>query len=290
MKKSLKGLLHRLPFKKRIFSILRLLPVPRNIYKHLYFKDDFKVKVPGAGSFRIRHYGYQLENAVFWKGIKGWESTTMKLWIELSKQSGIILDIGANTGIYALVSQASNPVSKIFAFEPVKRVFDKLSYNIKINGNKIFLFEKAVSSYSGKAIIYDKPIEHIYSVTVNKDISGGINSIPVEINVITLDDFIEENNLNKIDLLKIDVETHEAEVLQGFQKYLPKFKPAILVEILNDEVGLKVQELLDPHGYIYFNIMENKGCQRTEKIKSGNYYNYLAVQPDVFEKNKFLFN
>ena len=71
----------------------------------------------------MRHYGFQLENEIFWSGLtNGWEKISTRLWIELSKNSKVIFDIGANTGIYSLVSKSINPTSQVFAFEPVKRV------------------------------------------------------------------------------------------------------------------------------------------------------------------------
>ena len=47
--------------------------------------------------------------------------------------SDVIFDIGANTGIFALVSGAANPKARIFAFEPVSRVFEKLKGNVALN-------------------------------------------------------------------------------------------------------------------------------------------------------------
>jgi FkbM family methyltransferase len=58
------------------------------------------------------------------------------------------------------------------------------------------------------------------------------STIETKISTITLDSFIEINQLQKIYLLKIDVESHEVEVLQGFERYIKQFKPSILIEIL----------------------------------------------------------
>ena len=45
-----------------------------------------------------------------------------------------------------------------------------------------------------------------------------------------------DHKITKIDLLKIDVETHEPEVLEGYTKYIHLHKPTMLIEILNDEL------------------------------------------------------
>jgi ribosomal protein L11 methylase PrmA len=99
-------------------------------------------------------------------GIKdGWEKVSTGLWIKLCRESEVIIDIGANTGVYSLIAKTVNPGAKVFAFEPVERVFEKLQGNCRLNNYDIGCFKKAVSNYSGKAKIYDTAGEHIYSVT-----------------------------------------------------------------------------------------------------------------------------
>ena len=101
----------------------------------------------------------------------------------------------------------------------------------------------------------------------------------VEIETVTLNNFVKENNILRVDLMKIDVETHELEVLEGFSDYLNKFRPTMLIEILNNEIGAKVEKLIEGMGYLYFNIDENKGVHQTEHIIKSDYYNYLLCDP-----------
>ena len=81
--------------------------------------------------------------------------------------------------------------------------------------------------------------------------------------------------------MKIDVETHEVEVLQGMGKYLDLFRPAMLIEILNDEVGAGVEEMVKDKGYLYFNIDENAGLKKVDHIYKSDYYNYLLCDADT---------
>ena len=228
LKKTSKNLYNIFPFKKEFFLLLKKVWNPqRNISKYLHFRGIFDVEVEKNKSFKIHHYGFQVENEIFWEGLyDGWEGDSMRLWVELCKISDVILDIGANTGVYALTAKVINPNSKVFAFEPIKRVYSKLNENIELNNFDIKPFEKAVSNKDGMAVVYDLPSEHIYSVTVNKNLhTDGIDVIETQIETITLSTFINQENLSKIDLMKIDVETHEPEVFEGFGKYLQQFKP-----------------------------------------------------------------
>ena len=282
MKKILRKIYDLIPFKTELFFVFKKVfnPGP-SIYRHLHFKGIITVPVDSSHAFKMNHYGFQIENEIFWAGLaNGWEKISIRLWIELCKRSEVIVDAGANTGIYSLIAKSLDPKTIVYAFEPVKRVYEKLQENNKLNNFNINCYEVALSNNTGKAVIYDLPSEHVYSVTVNQNRhSADHSTIKTEIQTITLDLFIENNNLKKIDLLKLDVETHEPEVMEGFKKYLKEFSPVILIEILNDEVGAKVQEIVSGIDYLYFNIDERSGIRRVDTITKSDYYNYLLCNP-----------
>jgi len=235
----------------------------------------------------MHHYGYQyhVENEVFWGGINnGWEKVSMGLWQKLCKHSNNILDVGANTGVFSLVAKAVNPGSKVISFEPMPGIMRKLKYNVELNNYDVLLSDFALSDYDGTAIIYPTSLEHVYSVTVNKNMFPERKSVELSIKTIRLDHFIEENNIRGIDLMKIDVETHELQVLLGMGKYLAQFKPAMLIEIQNDEIADGVQKLVEGLGYLYFNIDENSGFRQTDKLGKSDYLNYLLCSREVAKK------
>lgn len=241
----------------------------------------------------MRHYGFQLENQIFWKGLRnGWEKESIKLWIELCKHSNVIFDIGANTGVYALIAKAVNPNSNVYAFEPVSRVYEKLKDNIALNGYNIQAFDSAVSNYDGEAVIFDLPTEHVYSVTVNKNLSTEVPTIETKVTTVRLDTFIESNQIPHVDLIKIDVETHEPEVLEGYTYFIQRHRPNILIEILNDEVAARLSTLVDGLDYVYFNIDERGAIQQAVQLQRSDYYNFLlcsketAMNLDLLERPK----
>lgn len=291
MKKIIRKIYETIPYKREFFFLLKKVWRPQeSIYKHLHFKGIITIPVEPKASFKIMHYGFQIENEIFWAGLTaGWEKNSIKLWIELSKNANVIFDVGANTGLYALISKSLTPKSKVYAFEPVKRVYDKLVENTFLNKYDVECFSYAASNQNGKAIIYDTLTEHVYSVTVNKNLSSDdVQTIKTEIETITLDTVIERYQINTIDLIKIDVETHEPEVLEGFKKYLPVFKPIILIEILTDEIGQKVESHVKELGYLYFNIDE-KGCiRKVNNITKSDYYNYLLCNEKTAKELKLL--
>ena len=288
---SVKGLIKKVyqlvPFKKELFVLLKKIYIPpRRIYQHLHFNGIYKVEIDSNRFFEIQHYGYLIENEIFWNGIfNGWEKYSMRIWMALCVDATTILDIGSNTGIYSLVAKTINPDSTVYALEPVERVFRKLELNVKLNDFNIKCFQKAASDKIGKAVIYDSDSDHTLSVAVNKNISETPeNTFEVEIDTITLDQFVVDHNIAKVDLIKIDVETHEVEVLKGFANHLRKFQPTMIIEILNSEVASGIEKIIADLDYSYFNIDENSGIREVKSLGKSDYYNFLICKDKVAER------
>lgn len=278
-KRALRAIYRLVPLKKQIFTIVRKITSPSSqVYQHLHFVGDFPVRIEEGYWMKMRHYGFQIENEIFWSGLDGgWERTSLRLWKKLVRQADVIFDIGANTGVYSLVAKSLNPAATVYALEPISRVFEKLLENRTLNDLDFFCLEVAASDADGTAVVFDTPTEHTYSVTVNENLlAHGEEAIPTEIQIIRLDTLINEQGIPKIDLMKIDVETHEPQVLAGLGKYLNEFRPTLLIEILTDDVGVRVQALVEGLDYLYFNIDEEKDSVRqVDKITKSDYYNYL---------------
>lgn len=286
LKKILKSLYQAVPFKHTIFSVVKLFwSPPESIYKYLTFTGTLKAKTPLGTSFKIKHFGDTIENEIFWSSIKNWEIVSIDIWCKLCKNADVIFDAGANTGIYSLLAKSVNPQAKVYAFEPVTRVYEKLLTNNNLNHFDISCNEIALSNYDGEATLYDLPNQHVYTAFVNKNyFEENVKTVAVKIKATTLNSFIETNKIPRVDLMKIDVELHEVEVMEGFSKYLQQFRPAILIEILNDEIGSKIQNLIANMDYIYFNIDEKTGMRRVENIAKSDYYNYLLCSKETAEK------
>ena len=284
MKPLLKRLYAALPFKQPLFKVLRLLPLPRSVFQHLHFTGIIDVRVPGSGSFRMRHHGYMIENELFWRGIKGWEKISLELWMRLCRRSDTIIDVGANTGVYALLAKTVKPGATIIAVEPVARVFAKLEENIALNGGGIRGVRAAMTDHEGEVILYDLPdSDHVLAVSLNKEhlsMMKGLRPVPVPAR--TMAGIAEEYKLPRIDLMKIDVETHEPEVLSGFIDLLRRDKPALLIEILNDQVAARVEELVTGLGYLYYNIDDvTWPPEKAATLSKSKHFNYLFCQPET---------
>lgn len=284
-KRIFRSIYRAIPLKQALFSPFRSSGlVPERIHKHLHFTGEFTVRIDDEASFRIRHYGYMLENELFWKGIEGWEPVSTKIWMLLSKRSNVILDIGANTGVFALIASAVSPTATIVAVEPVERIYRKLKANVALNNNKIKTLLALVSDHTGKATLYDQPHqEHVYSVSAEQDWNPkNSNLIPIELDSFTVADILKNIDRDHVDLLKIDVETHEPAVLRGFADIIRKDRPSMLIEILNEKVASEVSEIIKGLDYVYFNIDDvTWPPPQVASLAKSEHLNFLICKPEV---------
>jgi FkbM family methyltransferase len=287
MKRILKRLYYWIPFKRPIFSLVKKWFHPsQSIYKHLHFKGLITINLTHDRFIKMFHYGFQLENDLFWKGYGlGWEGASLKIWAKLARKSLVILDIGSNTGVYSLAAKAINPEARVFAFEPVDRVFDKLVYNIQVNNFDIRPLKYALSNYDGTAKIYDTNSEHTYSVTVNKNLfPENKNMVEGKIRTKKLSTFIKEHMLDSIDLIKIDTETHEPEVIEGMEEFLKQYRPSLLVEVLSTEIGYKIEKMVQGLDYQYYYLDDNLGAKLIDHLTREVSYNYLICSKKVAQE------
>lgn len=278
MKKMIKTLYESIPFKGSLFALIRPLNLPQSIYQHLHFKGKFKSNIDG-NSFSMMHYGFQVENDLFWAGFKNWESVSLDLWKKLSKQSKTIIDVGANTGIYSLIAGAVNRTASIYAFEPL--VFNQLQTNVRLNNFNITPLQIAASNSNGVATFFTDSTDFSYTASLNKSHFEEFNKIELKVKTQTLDSFCEENNLIP-DLVKIDVERYEPEVIEGFMGTIKRHLPTMLIEVLDESIGSRLNELLKDVSYRYYSINETKGtCKQIPQINKSEEFNILACTEQV---------
>jgi len=192
----------------------------------------------------------------------------------LNKKTISVIDIGAHKGEYISSIIKNFNISKAYCFEPNPKVFKILNNKISLN-KKIELLNYGASNNSGN-ILFNENIESSSSSIneLNKNSNYykkkffllnflGLNEVTkkIEIKVVTLSDFILENNINKIDLLKIDTEGHEFQVLSGLKDKMHMIN-LIHIEHHFDDMIIKDYKFTDIH-----NLLEKNGFKKYFKIK-----------------------
>lgn len=164
---------------------------------------------------------------------------------------GTCIDVGANIGIYALrFAKRVGHRGTVHAFEPDQTNVARLATNASLNGleNIIRCHKVAVSNASGEVSFYRSDSAHSGwgSLVRFSDIAVEGALVPA----VTLDDFLAAENIEAVDMLKIDVEAHEPELLEGARRSLAaQVFRFILIEcngVRLAERGKTLDDLLGP--------------------------------------------
>lgn len=167
-----------------------------------------------------------------------------------NKTSPLVIDVGAHRGESISFFKNLFPNSEIFSFEPIKENFDILSEIA--SQERTHVYQMAVSDFCGKTTFYMQDISHIGSLQpINNSSTDSLGyasratNAEVEVLVTTIDSFCTEKHINHVDILKIDVQSHEVAALRGALNTL-KFTDCVSIEIsLYDFYKTKNSSLLE---------------------------------------------
>jgi len=170
--------------------------------------------------------------------------------LPLNHSVEIIFDVGANIGQTANQFAHSFPQAKIFSFEPVKATFETLRKNTIKAGN-IICFNLALGSKAERAKINLHANSQLNSLIVNSQTDA--SSSNEEINIKTIDQFCQENNIDKIDILKTDTEGFDLNVIKGAENLLKANK----VLFVFSEVGFKPSDKRHTNFFLLKSYLES---------------------------------
>ncbi|TXJ29963.1 FkbM family methyltransferase [Brachyspira aalborgi] len=167
--------------------------------------------------FIIQRFKYPLEIEVFITFyIFGLKQYNIKNIFEV-KNDAVVFDIGAFKGdtAYFFSKKCSNK-ARIYAFEP-----DENNYKVLLKIKDKYKLNNVIASN----ILFSN------SETEINFLSMDLNRPAVKMKSTTIDKFVEENNIEKIDYIKMDVEGAEKNILEGAIKTIKKFKPSLAIAI-----------------------------------------------------------
>jgi len=194
---------------------------------------DYKLKV------NMKDRG--LSRDLFFDGIREPQATALVQ--RLVKKNMRVLDVGANIGYYTIMfSKLVGTNGSVRAVEPISKNFTLLKENIALNNShNVAAYQLALSEKTCKSTLFVSKQSNLSSMTKNQYTQAG--SIDVE--CLSLDEFIKKFCGGNVDFIKMDVEGHEYEILMPSKRIHQAKSLSMFVEIHPALIGkAKTTELL----------------------------------------------
>ena len=174
----------------------------------------------------------------------------------------VIFDAGANVGITGAWFLAHHPGASLHCFEPESGNFELLRANLGGRPD-VLLHQVALGEEAGTAMLTVSTHGAMHSL-----IDASVGDRQIEVPVWRLDDYMAESGVDRVDLLKLDVEGFEMEVLRGFGERLDQ------VSVICGEVHANVVEPTD-----FYDLVLGRGFELVSRAPAGN----EAENVEIFE-------
>jgi FkbM family methyltransferase len=196
-----------------------------------------------------------LQRQFYYFGTYFLESEILDCWESHARQADTIFDIGANAGIFSLSALAANPQATVHAFEPTPEIAARLRTTVKINDlDRLMANEMAVGDSDGSAMLQRWRGAENDNEGMNF-ISGDGTGEPVRMT--TLDSYCAANGIERIDLLKIDIQGNEPKAFAGAKRLLAEKRIGAIFAELNwdasrsDDPGANMVAILAEAGFVF---------------------------------------
>jgi FkbM family methyltransferase len=247
----------------RIFYSRFINIIYRNLLYPLRSILPTNMKIPVTGVLNIKEPSSDLAisfysnescpmvRILYWEE-NGFSFEFSPIFKQLITQCDGFIDIGANVGYYSLLAAKLNPKVAITSFEPSKGPLYFLTKNVSLNElTSIKVVDYAIGSENGTISFYEEKnlkypyLQHHASGIGNTINSWGIdNFAKYDVKLTTLDAFLENNPMAKVDLIKMDTEGTENKIIEGALSTIKTHQPIIICEVLFGKIEQQMDELL----------------------------------------------
>jgi FkbM family methyltransferase len=167
----------------------------------------------------------------------------------------VVIDAGANKGDFSLwASRLVGPSGKVFSYEPEPENCKWIRKSISVNDYmNIKLRQVALSDENGKVDLFLGAKSGWHSI-IDKDGRPYMTGEKIQVPSVTLDSEMNGQGINKIKLVKMDVQGAEIKILRGAKEILSKSDDVVLlIDLHPKEIDvLEVGEILESYGFEIF--------------------------------------
>ena len=181
------------------------------------------------------------------------------------KKGFVVLDIGANIGAHCLrFARLANKEGAVYAFEPTDYAYAKLQKNIALNnfGN--------IQSYR-VALANQNLTQQNISYRSSWKSDGSHPETCSVVDFVRLDDWADKNLIERLDIIKIDVDGNEFSVMDGSRRLIGKFKSLVIAEVGAwhfEDPKCNPWSILAEIGYRFWDLQSNQEYSSLEEMRA----------------------
>jgi FkbM family methyltransferase len=187
-------------------------------------------------------------------GMSAWysgaEREHQRTFKDLIDPGDIVIDVGANWGLHTLyLSELVGSDGRVIAVEPFPSAFAELEWHVRANNcANVKAISAAISDASGQGLF--APGESASTGSLLECTRAPLSQKEeITVSIRELDSVVEDFEVGKLKLVKIDVEGAESKVLSGSRKTMERYHPYFVIDLHTPEQDVSVASLLTSAGY-----------------------------------------
>lgn len=254
---------------------LKLYPLQSTNFQGLwiskkYLQNEFDLKINLFSQNLIDH-------KILFTG--QYEEDTNRILKKYIKSGSVVIEAGANTGTETLlISRLVGHKGHVFAFEPIPHIYAILKSNCNLNKlENATLVKKAVGEMNSELKFYMADESFTNQGMGTKFKGHGHVENEILVTQVSIDNFAKENNIPKVDFIKMDIQGAEYDALVGAKNTIDAFSPKIFLEAGEGWSSLtELYDWLSSNNYSIYLISGKDEIlmEKNELAKSGN---WLAI-------------
>lgn len=162
----------------------------------------------------------------------------------VTRPGDVILDVGASIGYFSILfSKWAGPSGRVYAFEPWPSARTYLLVNLARNRlNNVVLDPRALADVDGQG--------HIAPPTYRLVLGPSLDHAAIEVSAARFDSVAMASGLDRLDVVKMDIEGAEGRALAGMTETFRRFRPILLLEVHPDMLPIHGHDVAGIHRFL----------------------------------------
>lgn len=231
----------------------------------------------------------QIARSIWLNGLQAYEAPLPQLFMRLVHGAETVFDVGANSGLYAILAALSESRCRVVSFEPFPVAVESLKANLAANhlNDRVTVVNAAAGEAAGETSLFipEKSFGDVLetSASLVKEFRPKHSEV-LKVEVDTLDGYVARHQMPRVSVIRADVEGAEHLVLQGSPEILETHRPYVFVEILADVSASYLERSRQKAGYRAMCIGTNTLTMQQEVKCVPGSFNHLWYPPENHSK------